>query len=247
MLQCQSSVILDNLRQIRYRMRAAAERAGRNYDDIGLVAVTKYENLDDVRTLLRSGEISDVGETRVQDAKTRKEALGALASKVRWHLIGHLQTNKAKQALDVFDVLDTVDSEKVAEALDQKLGEIGRTLDVLVQVKLSNKETQSGTDPEHLGQLLKNLERFARLKPRGLMAIAPNIEPLEAVRPYFKTLKTLFDRYFSGMPGATLSMGMSRDFEIAIEEGSNLIRIGSLIFSPDSTVNQHQREDSNDR
>jgi PLP dependent protein len=227
-------VILDNLRQIRYRMRAAAERAGRNPEDIGLVAVTKFASLVHLRTLLESGEIMEVGENRVQDAQKRKEALGEPAQKVRWRLIGHLQTNKAKQALEVFDVIDSLDSERLAEALDKRLSEQGRTLEVLVQVKLSDREQQSGVRLEEVGEFLKKINGFARLKPRGLMSIAPNLEPVEAVRPHFRGLKKIFDEHFGSVEGAILSMGMSRDFEIAIEEGSNLIRVGSAIFSPDS-------------
>jgi pyridoxal phosphate enzyme (YggS family) len=212
-------------------MRAAALRAKRDPDAIRLVAVTKYASLEQVRTVLESGLIAEAGESRVQDAEKKKLALGELAGRVRWRLIGHLQTNKAKKAVGVFDAVDSVDSEKVAAALDAALAGSGRTLPILVQVKLAERETQSGATPEELPGLLEALKKHPRLKVEGLMGIAPNVEPVEAVRPSFRALRELRDRL---LPGGLLSMGMSRDYEIAIEEGSDLIRVGSQIFSQPS-------------
>lgn len=226
-------MIIDNLNQIRYRVRAAAARVNRDPDAVRLVAVTKYASLAAVRTVLESGLIAEVGENRVQDAEKKKALLGELAGKARWRLIGHLQTNKAKKAVSVFDAVDSIDSEKVAAALDAALAGSGRTLPVLVQVKLTGKETQSGAAPEELGALLEALKAYPRLKVEGLMGIAPDVEPLEAVRPSFRTLRELRDRL---LPGGLLSMGMSRDFEIAVEEGADLVRIGSQIFSQTSTT-----------
>ena len=224
-------MLIDNLKQIRYCMRAAALRAKRDPDAIRLVAVTKYASLEQVRTVLESGLIAEAGESRVQDAEKKKLALGELAGRVRWRLIGHLQTNKAKKAVGVFDAVDSVDSEKVAAALDAALAGSGRTLPILVQVKLAERETQSGATPEELPGLLEALKKHPRLKVEGLMGIAPNVEPVEAVRPSFRALRELRDRL---LPGGLLSMGMSRDYEIAIEEGSDLIRVGSQIFSQPS-------------
>lgn len=222
-------MIIDNIRQIRYRVRAAAERAGRDPEAVGLVAVTKYANISQVRELLESGAVAEVGENRVQEAQKKKEALGSLAERVRWRLIGHLQTNKAKAAVETFDAVDSVDSLKVAEALSKAAGE--KILPVLIQVKLSDKETQSGAAPEAVDELLQALARLRNLQVEGLMAIAPDIEPLEAVRPHFKKMRALFERHFAGKPGARLSMGMSRDYEIAVEEGATQIRVGTQIFS----------------
>lgn len=224
-------MLIDNLNQIRYRIRAAAQRSGRNPDAVALVAVTKYASLDDVEALLRSGLVSEVGENRVQDAERKKEALGELAGKVRWRLIGHLQTNKAKKAVTVFDAVDSVDSEKVAAALDAALAGHEQPLPVMVQVKLTDRETQSGVAPGELGALLEALKKYARLEVAGLMGIAPDVEPLEAVRPSFRALRELRDRH---LPGGKLSMGMSRDFEIAVEEGADMVRVGTQIFSQPS-------------
>lgn len=226
-------MIIDNLKQIRYRVRAAAARVNRDPDAVRLVAVTKYASLQAVAELLKSGLAAEVGENRVQDAEKKKLLLGELAGTVRWRLIGHLQTNKAKKAVSVFDAVDSVDSEKVAAALDAALAGSDRTLPVMVQVKLTERETQSGVAPGELGAMLEALKTYPRLKVEGLMGIAPDLEPLEAVRPSFRTLRELRDRH---LPGGLLSMGMSRDFEIAVEEGADLIRIGSQIFSQTSTT-----------
>lgn len=226
-------MLIDNLNQIRYRMRAAALRAGREPGAVTLVAVTKYAPLEAVRELLTSGLVAEAGESRVQDAEKKKLLLGDLAGKVRWRLIGHLQTNKAKKAVTVFDAVDSVDSEKIAAALDAALAGSDKPLPVLVQVKLTERETQSGFAPDALGAALEALKKYERLKVEGLMGIAPDVEPLEAVRPSFRLLRELRDRH---LPGGLLSMGMSRDFEIAIEEGSDLIRIGTQIFSQQSTA-----------
>jgi pyridoxal phosphate enzyme (YggS family) len=214
-------------------MRAAALRTNRDPDAITLVAVTKYASLNAIQELLKSGLVAEAGENRVQDAEKKKLLLGELAGKVRWRLIGHLQTNKAKKAVTVFGAVDSVDSEKVAAALDAALTGSETKFPVMVQVKLTEKETQSGIAPGELGAMLEALKKYPRLEVGGLMGIAPDIEPVSAVRPAFRTLRELRDRH---LPGGKLSMGMSRDFEIAIEEGADLVRIGSQIFSQQSTA-----------
>lgn len=223
-------MFIDNLEKIRYRVTAAAQRANRTGAHVEVVAVTKYAALDQVRGLLESGLVSEVGENRVQDAERKKEALGSLAGKVRWRLIGHLQTNKAKKAVEVFDAVDSVDSEKVAAALDRAAA--GRKLPVMIQVKLTGKETQSGIAPEELPALIEAVRKLPNLELTGLMGIAPDLAPVEAVRPSFRLLRELRDRR---LPGGKLSMGMSRDFEIAVEEGADLVRIGTQIFAPSAT------------
>ncbi|HXT01017.1 MAG TPA: YggS family pyridoxal phosphate-dependent enzyme [Elusimicrobiota bacterium] len=228
-------MLIDNLNQIRYRMRAAALRAKREPDAVRLVAVTKYASLDDVQVLLNTGLVTDVGENRVQNAEKRKSALRQTGSKVRWHMLGHLQTNKAKKAAEVFDAVDSLDSEKVAKSLDEALKGSTKTLPVMVQVKLTERETQSGVAPGELGALLESLKKYERLKVEGLMGIAPDVEPVEAVRPSFRTLRELRDRH---LPGGQLSMGMSHDFEIAIEEGADQVRIGTQIFFQPSPASE---------
>lgn len=225
-------MLIDNLKQIRYRVRAAALRAGRDPDAIDLVAVTKYAGTDSVRALLESGLISDVGENRVQDAEKKRLALGDAAAKARWRLIGHLQTNKARKAAAVFDAVDSVDSARLAQALDAAVEAAGKdALPVMIQVKLTERQTQSGAAPGELPGLVEKVRALPRLRLTGLMGIAPDLEPVEATRPAFRALRELRDRH---LPGGRLSMGMSRDFEIAVEEGADLVRIGSQIFSQPS-------------
>lgn len=222
-------MFIDNLEKIRYRMNAAAARTNRDGGSLTLVVVTKYASLEAVKEALSSGSVTDAGESRVQDAEKKKLELGPLAGKVRWRLIGHLQTNKAKKAVSVFDAIDSVDSERLAAALDAALKGSGRKLPVMLQVKLSERETQYGVSPEGLPGLIEAVRKLPNLELQGLMGIAPNVEPLEAVRPSFRQLKKLRDEY---LPGGKLSMGMSRDFEIAIEEGADMVRVGTQIFAP---------------
>ena len=219
-------MILENLHDVLRRMDAAACRAGRDPSQLRLVAVTKTAPPEAVRELAQSGEVRDIGESRVQDAARKKGALQGL--QVRWRLIGHLQTNKVKQALETFDAVDSLDSLHLAERLEERLSETGRELPVLVQVKLTERETQYGIAPEEAEGFLAAVRKFGRLKVQGLMGIAPMADPAEAVRPSFKRLKELFDRSFP--EGGILSMGMSGDFEIAIEEGANMVRVGSALF-----------------
>lgn len=209
-------------------MDAAAARANRDGGAIGLVVVTKYAPLTAVRDVLNSGRVLEVGENRVVDAEKKKLELGALAGKVRWRLIGHLQTNKAKKAVSTFDAVDSVDSAKLAAALDTAMTGSDRKLPVMIQVKLSERETQSGIAPADLPGLIEEVRKRPNLELQGLMGIAPHVEPLEAVRPSFRLLRQLRDEH---LPGGKLSMGMSRDFEIAIEEGADLVRIGTQIFA----------------
>ena len=209
-------------------MDAAARRAGREPGSVELVAVTKYASDEAVLELARSGRVGWFAENRVQDAEARAARVREAGLTARWRLVGHLQTNKAAKALEVFEAVDSVDSDKAARALQARLEGGSRVLPVLVQVKLSERETQSGADPGSLEGLLATLRGLDRLKVEGLMAIAPLVEPLEAVRPHFRRMKGLFDRHFPR--GGTLSMGMSGDFETAIEEGATMVRVGSAIF-----------------
>lgn len=220
-------MFIDNLEKIRYRMASAASRTNRDAREIGLVAVTKYASLEAVKEALSSGRLTEVGENRVQDAERKKQELGGLAGKVRWRLIGHLQTNKAKKAVEVFDAVDSVDSERVAKALND--ARTGPKLPVMIQVKLTDKDTQSGVAPAELPGLIEAVRKLPNLELTGLMGIAPDLEPVESVRPSFRLMRELRDRH---LPGGRLNMGMSRDFEIAIEEGSDLVRVGTQIFAP---------------
>jgi hypothetical protein len=242
-------LILDNLKKIRYALRVAAQRSGRDPDRVGLVAVTKYASVEQIHEAIGSGLVEDVGESRIQDAEAKKLALGAMAGRVRWRLIGHLQSNKARKAAEYFDTVDSLDSLRTAEALERALAETGKIVPVLIQVKLSSSEKQSGIAPADLEALLQGLQAYPHLKAGGLMAIAPRsreyvsaapgpfpygqapqVPSPEEARPHFRRMRELFDRFFAGRPEAQLSMGMSGDYEVAVEEGATLVRLGSVIF-----------------
>lgn len=235
--------LLDNLKKIRFRIAEAAQRSGRNPEHVRLVPITKQASLEAIKEVLSSGLAPEIGESRVQDAGRKKPALAGFNA--RWRLIGHLQTNKVRQALEIFDAVDSLDSLRLAAALEKNLAGNDRRLPVLIQVKLSEKETQYGVSPEDLGGFLEALAAHPHLAVDGLMAIAPNVE---AVRPHFQRMRGLFDRFFSGRPDAQLSMGMSRDFEIAVEEGATLVRVGSSIFQEATASESMQhREGIHDR
>ena len=221
--------ILENLNGVLSRIEAAAGRAGRDPAKVELVAVTKKARPDAVLELLGSGLVRHVGENRVQDAAAKRKALERQGSAVVWHMLGHLQRNKSRQALEVFQAVDSLDSLPLAERLDGDLADAGRTLPVLVQVKLTERESQAGLAPETVREFVEKARTFKRLQVRGLMCIAPMLDPVEAVRPHFRRMREIFERCFPG--GGTLSMGMSRDFEIAVEEGSNMVRVGSALFN----------------
>jgi pyridoxal phosphate enzyme (YggS family) len=225
------SVILDNLEKIRYRIDSAAARAGRDPQSVLLVVVTKYAPLEAVRQVCESGLVREIAENRVQDAEKKMQELGEAARKVRWRMIGHLQTNKAKKAAELFDSVDSVDSLKLAAALDAAAGRFGKKLPVLLQVKLSAKETQSGTAPEDIGALLQAVKGLRNLEVQGLMAIAPQAYRPDEARTAFRRMRSLFDSFFKDQPGARLSMGMSGDFDVAVEEGSNMVRLGRVVFT----------------
>ena len=194
------------------------------------MVVTKYATAEQTREAIDSGLVAEIGESRIQDAEAKKSALGEAAGRVRWRFIGHLQTNKARKAAELFDAIDSVDSSRLAGALEKALAPLGKSLPVLVQVKLAERDTQGGVAPEALEGLLKELEAYAHLKVRVLMAIAPQAASLDEVRPHFRRMRGLFDRFFANQPEAQLSMGMSGDYEVAVEEGATLVRLGSVVF-----------------
>jgi pyridoxal phosphate enzyme (YggS family) len=227
-------LVLEKLKDVRSRIKAAAEKKGRNPEEVELVAVTKYASLEETREIIRAG-ISQLGENRVQNALKRRDALGEEGKNLRWRFIGHLQTNKVKQALTMFDAFDAVDSEKLSQALQTKLEAQNRILPVLIQVKLAEREAQSGVSPKAVPDLIRFIQTLPNVRAAGLMAIAPIKDEVEETRPHFRAMKKLFDENFpepfAAGEGPYLSMGMSQDFEIAVEEGANLVRIGSALFT----------------
>lgn len=228
------NIITHNLQVIKERMARAAIKSKRTLDDITLLAVTKYVSIDMIRLALDAG-VKIIGENKVQDSQKKFEAIGPRAG---WHFIGHLQTNKARQAAALFDMVQTVDSFRIADALDTEAGKLDRQLNVLVQVNIGQEETKFGVSLKETQNLVDYVKEKAHLKLRGLMAMAPYTDDIELTRPYFKSLNELFQemkiKKNVGNEWDTLSMGMTHDFEVAIEEGATLIRIGTGLFSKGS-------------
>lgn len=217
---------------IRSRIEAAARRCHRSADEITLIAVTKTHPVETLRLALDVG-LRNIGENRVQEAESKIVELGRDAA--RWHLIGHLQANKARRAVKLFDMIHSVDCNDLAERLDRHCIEEERTdLSVLIQVDLAGETTKSGVKESDLEALATTISNRQRLRLHGLMVVPPFFSEPEAVRPFFKRLRGLRDTlqregYFGELPGE-LSMGMTHDFEIAIEEGATMVRVGTALF-----------------
>jgi hypothetical protein len=211
-----------NLEHVRERIARAAERAGRSAADVLLVGVSKTVDVDRIREAVAAG-LGALGENRVQEARGKIAALGRPAA---WHLVGHLQTNKVKDALELFDVIHAVDRIELARELDRRARAQGRTVDALVQVNVAVEPSKGGWPPESVGAALDATARLGGLKVRGLMAIPPAVERPEEARGWFRALRALAQRH--GL--SELSMGMSGDFEVAVEEGATLVRVGTAIF-----------------
>ena len=217
---------------VRNRIAAAARRSNRSPDQVTLIAISKTHAADRLRDGLKAG-ITDFGENRVQEAEGKIVELGRTAA--RWHLVGHLQTNKAGRAVKLFDCIHSLDSVDLAERLDRLcVTEARAELEVLVQIDLGGEQTKTGIDPRALPELLAALKRWQRLRLIGLMTLPPYFENPDCGRPYFKSLRGLRDKQQTeghfGERAGELSMGMSHDFEIAIEEGATMVRVGTAIF-----------------
>jgi pyridoxal phosphate enzyme (YggS family) len=221
------SQIAQNLAEVRRRIAAAAQRSGRDPAAVRLVAVSKTMPLELIRQAVAAGQRL-FGENYLQEAQPKIEALGQAAS---WHFIGHLQSKKAKAVVALCELIHGVDRLKLAQALDAAAAQMGKVQDILMQVNLAEEATKSGVAPEAAPELLREISRLPHLRLMGLMTMPPFLAP-EAVRPYFRALRELRDRLtdLSGQPLPELSMGMSGDFEVAIEEGATLVRVGTAIF-----------------
>ncbi len=233
------SLVAENLRVVQERIRAAAARAHRAVDTVSLIAVTKYVDVDRIQEALACG-LTHLGENRVQDAQPKISVLSAAGDlRAYWHMIGHLQSNKASKAATIFDRIDSIDSSDIAQALDKRLAAAGKTVEALVEVNLSQEQQKTGLMPEKLGTLLEQWGSLQQLKLRGLMTMAPLSKDSARVRNVFRRLRELLDEMNEKqiLPHRldVLSMGMSDDFEIAIEEGATEVRIGRAIFEPRRT------------
>lgn len=217
------------------RISAACRRVGRRPEDVKLIAISKTVPPERIRQAYEAG-LRDFGENRVQEAEAKRPALSDLA--VTWHLVGHLQTNKAKPARDLFHWIHSVDSQRLAEKLDKVGARPGDRLPVLLEVNLGEEAAKSGARQDEVPRLAEALSRLETLEVRGLMVMPPFFDDAERTRPYFRRLRELAgDVAAKNLPGVSmqeLSMGMSHDFEVAIEEGATMVRVGTAIFGPRS-------------
>jgi hypothetical protein len=211
-----------NLRELERRIARAAERSGRSLADITIVAVTKEVEPEAIEVALKVG-IKHIGENRVQEAREKMERLSTLEPCPIWHMVGHLQTNKVKTAVEIFDIIHSIDSLRLAQAVSQRAQS---TIPVLLQVNVSGEGIKSGFSVAELSQAVGEIARLPWLEVKGLMAIAPMVADAEEVRPIFRKLRQLRDEL--GLEH--LSMGMTDDFEVAVEEGATMLRIGRAIF-----------------
>jgi PLP dependent protein len=209
-----------NCRRIFERIRNAAARCGRDPSSVRLIAVTKTVSVDQIREAVAAG-ISDIGENRLQEALPKRHALADVP--LTWHFIGHLQTNKAKRAAEEFNWIQCVDRPELADKLNQGTP---KNLPILIEVKLQDEPTKSGITVLQLRDFIDQFSRWKRLDLRGLMAIPPLFDNPEDVRPYFRRLRLVAQEH--GL--RELSMGMSNDFEVAIEEGATMVRVGTALF-----------------
>jgi pyridoxal phosphate enzyme (YggS family) len=213
-----------NLERVRERVARAAERAGRRAGDVLLVGVSKTVDAERIRQAIDAG-VPALGENRVQEARDKIADLG---HPVPWHLVGHLQTNKVRDALELFDVIQSLDRLDLAKELDKRARARDRTVDTLVEVNVAGEASKGGAAPDGLTALLETIAGLTHVKVRGLMAIPPEAKEPEDSRVWFRALRKLGERH--GL--SELSMGMSGDFEVAIEEGATVVRVGTAIFGP---------------
>ena len=203
---------------------------------VTLVAVSKGRTIEEIREAIAAG-ITDIGENKVQEALAKYNKLSTIdyrLSTIRWHMVGHLQTNKVKDAVKIFDLIQSVDSLKLAQEIDKQAAKIKKIQDILVQIKTSPEATKFGLRPEEAVGVTKEMSGLKNIKVKGLMTIAPIVDNPEKARPYFRIVKELYNRINElstiDYRLSTISMGMTDDFKVAIEEGSNMVRLGRAIF-----------------
>ena len=222
--------IRKNLETVRAQISEAAEIAGRKSEDVILVAVSKTRTPEEVNTAIDAG-VTDIGENKVQEIMDKYDDI----KPVRWHMIGHLQTNKVKYIIDKVDMIHSVDSVKLAKEIDKRAKAAGKTMDILVQINPAEEESKFGVTIDGAGDLVREmLANFENIRIKGLMSVAPIVDDPRDVKPFFDAVKAKYDELAQiddpKLDFEYLSMGMSHDFAVAIEAGSNLVRVGSAIF-----------------
>ena len=227
-----NTMIAEHIHEVHARITAARERRTRVCKDapVELIAVTKNHPVAAMQEAIDAG-IMNIGENRVQEALDKAETL---EREVKWHLIGHLQTNKVKHAVRQFDLIHSVDSLRLAREIDKAAAKFGKVQNVLVQINLAHEESKSGIDRAELDDILAGIDDLRAIRLQGFMCIAPNYEDVEECRPLFRTMYDIFQQVKTHELRTAdiryLSMGMTHDYEIAVEEGANLVRVGTAIF-----------------
>jgi len=221
----------ENINRLYEEIDSAALKAGRKKGEVLLCAVTKTRSVEEINMAISAG-ITDIGENRVQEIVDKYPNVAP----VNWHMVGHLQTNKVKYIIDKVSLIHSVDSFKLAEEIDKRAGQGGKAMDVLIQVNSAMEESKFGITADETGALIEEiLEKCPNIKIKGLMCMAPYFDDSEDAAVYFAAVKGLYDKYseeirHDRLDFSILSMGMSHDFEVAIREGANVIRIGTAIF-----------------
>lgn len=215
-------MINKNLEIVRQNIEVAARKAGRDPKDARLICVTKEANSSQILDALSQG-VTELGENRVKDAILKHQAI---ADKATWHLIGHLQTNKVKDAVRMFALIHSVDSIRLAQYIDKEAKKLGKVQEVLIEVNVSGEKAKFGISADGLGKMLESIKDLSNIKVKGLMTMTPLTDNPQKSRPHFKSLKELRDRYSL----EELSMGMTQDYEVAVEEGATIVRVGRAIF-----------------
>ncbi|MBY0204376.1 YggS family pyridoxal phosphate-dependent enzyme [Paenibacillus cucumis (ex Kampfer et al. 2016)] len=219
----------ERIQQVNQKIEDACKRSNRPFEDVNVIAVTKYVSLQTTGAVLDHG-LEHIGENRWQDAQAKWEAFG---QKGTWHFIGHLQTNKVKDVIGKFAYIHSLDRLSLAKELDKKAASLGIKVNAFMQVNISGEESKYGLQPEQASSFLKDIQSFNNLKVIGLMTMAPHEEDPELTRPVFRGLRELRDdlngQALTAGPITELSMGMSNDFEVAIEEGATWVRLGSIL------------------
>jgi hypothetical protein len=222
--------LAENLEEIQRRIRAACERSGREADSVRLLAVTKSQPPEMVRAAADRGQIL-FGENKVQEAKAK---IPFCPGRLRWHFIGHLQSNKCRDAVELFEMIQSVDSLPLAREISKRAEQSAKAMPVLLEVNVAGEASKFGYQPERLLAELKEINTLPRMEIHGLMTVPPWSDEPEKVRPHFQRLRELKEEceQLLGAPLPHLSMGMSGDFEVAIEEGATIVRIGTALFGP---------------
>lgn len=227
----------DNLLKVKERIACVCAKFNRDPSQVAIVGVSKGRTVDDIRQAIAEG-ITEIGENKVQEARLKYNELSNIGYRlpvIKWHMVGHLQANKVKEAVKIFDLIQSVDSLHLAVEIDKQASRINKIQDVLIEVKTSPEAAKFGLNPEEAIEVIKEIPKRKNINLKGLMTIAPAVDNPNKARPYFKILRELLNKInelpVAGYQLRILSMGMSDDFEVALEEGSNMVRLGRAIFS----------------